>query len=276
MNKKMIIFLTSLFVALPITALFILMIGNITTDGHDGISIQYFITEATHAGRSGGIAPILLSTTIIVFLTLLFSTPFSFCCALVLTLVIPKNRFLLSLFEISLSILSGLPSVVFGLFGSSFFGKTLGFGYSLLSGALTLSCMALPFYTKILHDNFKIMPREYFLSGKALNLSLYQFSKNILIPLNRYAIASGAIFSISRALGETAALIFTSGYVDRYPHSLLDSGRTLSVHIYDLSLNVPGGDQAALKASFVFLVLSLVINFILSVVIKETTHRGLK
>lgn len=253
-----------------------MMISNIILEGHAGLSWNYFVTEASHAGRSGGIAPIIVSTTIIVILTLLISTPFSFCSALILTLVISKNRYLLSLFEISLTLLSGLPSVVFGLFGSAFFGKTLGFGYSLISGALTLSCMVLPFYTKILHDNFKILPREYFLSGKALDLSLYQFAKNILIPLNLYAIAAGAIFSISRALGETAALIFTSGYVDRYPHSLLDSGRTLSIHIYDLALNIPGGDQAALKASFVFLLLSLTINFILSVVLKNTLLRGLQ
>lgn len=261
-------------ISFPILILFFLMISNIVIEGHSGLSLNYFITESAQAGRSGGIAPIILSTSIIVLLTLLISTPFSFCSALVLTLVISKNRFLLSLFEISLTLLSGLPSVVFGLFGSAFFGNTLGFGYSLLSGALTLSCMVLPFYTKILHDNFKILPKEYFLSGKALELSLYQFAKNIIIPLNLYAIAAGAIFSISRALGETAALIFTSGYVDRYPHSILDSGRTLSIHIYDLALNVPGGDQAALRASFVFLFLSLLINFILSVLLKRTLNRG--
>lgn len=272
MTKKLPFFLLSL----PMILLFALMISNIVMSGNHQITLDYFLTEATHAGRAGGIAPILVSTVIIVFITLIISTIGSFFCALFLTLVIAKNRLLLSLFEVSLTLLSGLPSVVFGLFGNALFCKTFGFGYSLLSGALTLSCMVLPFYTKILHDNFKAIPQEYFLSAHSLDLSLYQFSKNIIIPLNLYAIAAGAIFSVSRALGETAALIFTSGYVDRFPHSILDSGRTLSIHIYDLALNIPGGDQAATKASFIFLLLSLFINFSLSIVLKKTLERGLQ
>jgi phosphate transport system permease protein len=272
MTKKI---LVSLF-SLPILVLFILMISNIIISGHQGLSWDYFITEASHAGRDGGIAPILVSTLIVVFLTLVISTPFSFCSAIMMTLVFSKNRYLMALSEISLSLLSGLPSIVFGLFGSAFFGKTLGLGYSLLSGALTLSCMVLPFYTKILYDNFKILPKEYLLSARAMNLSIVQISKNVLIPLNSYAIAAGAIFAMSRALGEVAALIFTSGYVDRYPQSIMDSGRTLSVHIFDLALNVPGGDQASLKASFVFLLLCLAINFLLSVVLKKTLQRNLQ
>ncbi|WP_413288906.1 PstA family ABC transporter permease [Bdellovibrio sp. HCB337] len=270
MSKKILVALVSI----PVIVLFGMMISNIILGGHEGLSWDYFVTEVARSGKSGGIGPVLVSTIIVVLMTLLISTPFSFCCAVFLSLVVSKNRFILGFSEISLSLLSGLPSIVFGLFGSALFGQTLGLGYSLLSGALTLSCMVLPFYTKILYDNFKILPREYLLSAKALDLSLFQTSKNVLIPMNLYAIAAGAIFSMSRALGETAALVFTSGYVDRYPHSIFDSGRTLSIHIYDLALNVPAGDQAAMKASFVFLLLSLSINFLFSVVLKKTLQRG--
>lgn len=270
MTKKIFIGLFSL----PILILFGMMISNIILGGHEGLSWDYFVTEVARSGKSGGIGPILVSTVIIVAMTLAISTPFSFCCAVILSFGLTKNRFFMGFSEISLSLLSGLPSIVFGLFGSALFGQTLGLGYSLLSGALTLSCMVLPFYTKILYDNFKILPREYILSAKALDLSLFQISKSILVPMNLYAIAAGAVFSISRALGETAALVFTSGYVDRYPHSIMDSGRTLSIHIYDLALNVPGGDQAAMRASFVFLLLSLSINFLFSVMLKKTLQRG--
>jgi phosphate transport system permease protein len=270
MSKKII----SIVFAAPMLLLFIFLIANIVAEGHSGIRLSYFYEETSHAGRSGGLGPILLSTTIIVFIALLISSIVSFFAAIFLTLIISKNKTLYHVFDISLTLLSGLPSVVFGLFGNALFGQAMGLGYSLLSGALTLTCMILPFYTKILHDNFKTVPREYFLSAMALDLSMFRFTKNILIPLNLFALAAGAIFSISRALSETAALIFTSGYVDRFPHSLLDSGRTLSVHIYDLALNVPGGDQAAAKASFVFLLLALFINFLLNVVLKKTLQRG--
>jgi phosphate transport system permease protein len=262
-------FLVSVF-TIPMLCLFILLIFNIISEGHVDLNWQYFVEETSRAGKSGGIGPILFSTLIIVFLTLIISTIFSFFSALVLTLVIAKNKVLYHLFDISLTLLSGLPSIVFGLFGSAFFSRYLGLGYSLLSGALTLTCMTLPFYTKILHDNFKNVPREYLMSSEAVSLSFYKTARFVLIPLNHYALLAGAIFSVSRALGETAALIFTSGYVDRFPTSIMDSGRTLSVHIYDLALNVPGGDTAAARASFVFLLLSLFINFILNVILKRS------
>ena len=260
------------FLVVPMLVLFMLLIFDVISLGHQGLTFSYFFEETTRAGKSGGIGSILYSTTIIVFLALIFSSILSIMSALVLTFYISKKPALYHICDISITLLSGLPSIVFGLFGSTFFGSYLGLGYSLLSGGLTLTLMVLPFYTKILHESFKSIPREYLMSAYALDLSLLNFTRHTLLPLNMYAVLAGAIFSISRALGETAALIFTSGYVDRFPNSLFDSGRTLSVHIYDLALNVPGGDAAAARASFVMLLLSLTLNFTLNLVLKRTMN----
>jgi phosphate transport system permease protein len=253
--------ITTLFIS-PMIIIFILMIGFIVINGANDLNWQYFISEPSHSGRTGGVAPILLSTSYLLALTLLIATPFSFATALALTFYIPRKGLLKVCGETSLSLLSGLPSIIFGIFGAAFFGRKLGLGYSILTGSLTLSCMIFPFYTKILYENFKSIPNDYFLAGSALNLSHWQITKNIISPLNTYGIFAGIIFSMSKSLGETAALVFTSGYVDKYPHSIFESGRSLSVHIYDLAMNVSGADEAAMRASLVFLIFSFALNAI--------------
>jgi phosphate transport system permease protein len=244
---------------------FILMIGFIVLKGSENLNWQYFISEPTHSGRTGGVAPILLSTIYLLGLTLLIATPFAFATSLTLTFYIPKKGFFKICSEASLSLLSGLPSIIFGIFGGAFFGQRMGLGYSILTGALTLSCMIFPFYTKILYENFKSIPNDYFLAGNALNLTNWQVARNIIFPLNIYGIFAGIIFSMSKSLGETAALVFTSGYVDKYPHSIFESGRSLSVHIYDLAMNVSGADSAAMRASLVFLIFSFSLNAIFNI-----------
>ena len=93
--------------------------------------------------------------------------------------------------------------------------------------------------------------------------------KSIIIPYALPAIFVGIVLSVGRALAETAALIFTSGYVDRMPESMLDSGRSLSIHIYDLTMNVPGGDVNAYKTSFVLIILILATNALINSLLKS-------
>ncbi|MEK6735209.1 MAG: ABC transporter permease subunit, partial [Pseudomonadota bacterium] len=160
----------------------------------------------------------------------------------------------------SLQVLAGVPSIVFGLFGNAFFSIYLGMGFSILSGGLTLACMLLPILVSTAEAGLRAVPQSYRLSAAALGISKTASLIHLLLPAAAPALAAGLLLGIGRAIAETAALIFTSGYVDRMPGSLLDSGRALALHIFDLSMNVPGGDQPAYASALVLVTLLLCIN----------------
>ena len=155
--------------------------------------------------------------------------------------------------------LAGVPSVVFGLFGNALFCQLLGLGFSLLSGGLTLACMVLPFFIRTAEEGLRAVPQEYRMAAAALGF-LGRGRRPCPHPRGDAGLMAGFILAVTRSLAETAALIFTSGYVDRMPESLLESGRTLSVHIYDLAMNMSGGDGAAYASALVLMVLLIVLN----------------
>ena len=168
---------------------------------------------------------------------------------------------------------SGVPSIVFGLFGNAFFCKTLGLGFSILSGGLTLACMVLPILIRSTEEGFRAVPTGYRLSAAALGLSRTTTLFHLLLPAAVPGLLVGLVLGMGRAIAETAALIFTSGYVDRMPESLLDSGRALSIHIFDLSMNVSGGDANAYASALVLIVLLLAINGTASWLAEHWLHR---
>lgn len=153
-----------------------------------------------------------------------------------------------------------MPSIVFGLFGNAFFSVFLGLGFSILSGGLTLACMILPIFIRTSEVGLAAVSNDWRHGAAALGMSRASALRHILLPAAAPAIAAGLMLGIGRATAETAALVFTSGYVDRMPESLTDSGRALAVHIYDLSMNVSGGDGAAYASAIVLIVLIVVIN----------------
>src|SRR5262249_21132058 len=153
------------------------------------------------------------------------------------------------------------PSPVFRLVAHAFLCKPPGMGFSILSGGLPLACMVLPLLIRSTEEGFRAVPNEYRHGAAALGISRTSTLFRLLLPAALPGLAVGLVLGIGRALAETAALIFTSGYVDRMPESLLDSGRSLSIHIFDLSMNVSGGDPNAYASALVLVVLLLVINW---------------
>jgi phosphate transport system permease protein len=220
-----------------------------------------FLTEAPRdAGRAGGVLPILASTLALLALALGASAPLALGAGILLAELTRGERRLRALVRRSLEILAGVPSVVFGLFGSALFGVTLGMGFSLLSGGLTLACMILPLLIRAVEQSLRAVPDDYRLAAAALGLSRAATLRRVLLPAATPGLVVGAALGVGRALGETAALLFTSGYVDRMPSSPLDSGRALSVHIYDLSMNVPGGAPAASASALTLVALIVALN----------------
>lgn len=228
--------------------------------GLEGWSFSFLTELPRKSGRAGGISSILVSTFLIVSVCMLSALPLSLATAIYLnectTNTSKSGRALRS----SLDILSGVPSIVFGLFGNAFFCKVLGLGFSILSGGLTLACMVIPLFTRIVEKGLRHQTDQNRFMCEALALSKMTSYRKLILPGSITSLIVAFNLSVGRALAETAALVFTSGYVDRMPSSLNDSGRALSVHIFDLAMNITGGDAAAHKTIIVLLFFILAIN----------------
>jgi phosphate transport system permease protein len=213
-----------------------------------------FLTELPRSGgRRGGIASILVSTAMIVAIAIGVCVPVALAAAAWLSEVAAGQGLTAGAIRLSLDVLAGVPSIVFGLFGNAFFCTALGLGFSILSGGLTLACMVLPILIRTAEAGLATVPPDWRRGAAALGLSRWASLRHVLLPAAMPSIGAGLMLGIGRALAETAALVFTSGYVDRMPESPMDSGRALAVHIYDLSMNVPGGDAAAYGSALVLI-----------------------
>ena len=246
--------------ALLVTGMFAWLLGDLARHGIARVDWALFTTAPRQAGRAGGIAPILVSTLLIVGVCLAVAVPVGLGTAIALAEYAPAHGRFGRVVRRSLDVLAGVPSIVFGLFGNVLFCRLLGLGFSILSGGLTLACMVLPILIRAAEEGLRSVPEEYRHGAAALGLSRYTTLRRVLLPAALPGLTAGLVLGIGRALAETAALLFTSGYVDRTPSSLMDSGRALSVHIFDLSMNVPGGDQSAYASALVLVLLLLIIN----------------
>ncbi len=259
---------------LVVIVLFLTIVGDIIVNGVVGLDWKFIVGEPERSGRSGGIGPIIVSTLLILAVCISVTLVLGLGTAIFLTEISTMSPLQAKFVEKCLDLLAGVPSIVFGLFGNVFFCKILGLGFSILSGGLTLACMTLPLFVRTTQVGLKYVPNTYRTGAQALGYSLKTTLWQIVLPSAVPGIIAGLVLGIGRALAETAALIFTSGYVDRMPESLMDSGRALSVHIYDLSMNISGGNQNAYKSAFVLILAILVINSVSSAVVQRTFKRG--
>jgi len=262
------------FIATSLMGLFFWIVGSIIWQGLPQLSWDFLTSAPQQAGRAGGIAPILVSTFWILGVCLSVSLPIGLGTAILLAETPNHQQGLARSIRGSLDVLAGMPSIIIGLFGNAFFSVTLGLGFSILSGGLTLACMVLPLMIRTTEEGLRAIPPSVRLSAGALGLSQSTTLWHLLLPAAFPSIVAGCILGIGRALAETAALIFTSGYVDRMPNSVLDSGRALSIHIYDLSMNVPGGDAHAYTSALILIILLMIINGIVHLISGHGIHRA--
>lgn len=247
-------------VALAVCGALLLVVGKVFTGGVGKLSLAFLTQSPEDAGRAGGILPVLVSTVLVLSTCLAVALPIGLGTAVYLSELTREGGRLGRGVRASLDVLAGVPSIVFGLFGASFFCQVLGLGFSLLAGGLTLACMVLPIFIRIVEQGLRAVPHEQRLAAAALGLSQATTLGRVVLPAAMPAVGVGLVLGIGRALAETAALLFTSGYVDRMPSSLFDSGRVLSVHVYDLAMNVPGGDANAQATALVLLILLAAAN----------------
>jgi len=252
-----------------------LMVTALWQQSADVLSVGFLLEDPGRAGRSGGIAALLISTGWILALCLLVAVPVGLGCALYLSESLPADSRRAQWLGGVLDMLAAVPSIVYGLFGYQFFAITLGLGFSILSGALALSLMVLPLMIRCAEQAMRAVPMGYRQARDALALSRWGWVRRILLPCAAPGIAVGIILSAGRALAETAVLLFTAGYVLRRPDSLFDSGRTLSVHIYDLAMNVPGGMPRAAATAVVLVALLVVLNLLVRRVLRQPMTEAL-
>jgi len=256
-------------VGLALIAMLFYILGDIILVSAKHFSLNFLLDSPFSGGRKGGIYPIIISTLLILAVSLLVVIPIGLASSLYLAEFAEQNSKGIIVIRKSIEVLSAVPSIVFGLFGNAIFSLYLGMGFSILSGGLTLAIMALPLFITTVEKGFRSVPSNYRLAAFSLGMSRFTMIKSVVIPYALPAIFVGIVLSVGRALAETAALIFTSGYVDRMPESLFDSGRSLSIHIYDLTMNVPGGDINAYKTSLVLIVLILATNTLINTILKS-------
>lgn len=256
-------------IGIALIAILFYILGDIILVSVKNFSLSFLLDSPFSGGRKGGIYPIIISTLLILAVSLLVVIPVGLTSALFLAEFEENNSKSIAIIRKSIEILSAVPSIVFGLFGNAIFSVYFGMGFSILSGGLTLAIMALPLFITTVEKGIRSVPNNYRFVAFSLGMSQFTMIKSIIIPYALPAIFVGIVLSVGRALAETAALIFTSGYVDRMPESLFDSGRALSVHIYDLTMNVPGGDINAYKTSLVLIVLILATNTLINMLLKS-------
>lgn len=199
-------------------------IPNLTTD----------LFSPHYNSKNQSMLPSIFNTVFITFLTLLIAVPIGIFSAVYLVEYAKKGSKLVKVIRVTTETLAGIPSIVFGLFGFLAFVIALGWGYSMIAGVLTLVMMVLPTIIRTTEEALLAVPNSYREGSFGLGAGKIRTIFKIIVPTAIPGILSGVILAIGRIVGETAALIYTSGTVAETATSLTDSARTLSVHLYCL------------------------------------------
>ena len=209
----------------------------------------------------------LLTFSVLLFL---IAVPFGIFSAIFLVEYAGKGNKFIEVIRLTTETLSGIPSIVYGLFGMLFFVNTLKWGFSVLAGAFTLSIMILPLIMRQTEEALKAVPDSYREGSFGLGAGKLRTVFRIVLPSAVPGILAGVILAIGRIVGETAALIYTAGTVAQVPKNVLGSGRTLAIHMYMLSSEGLYMNQAYATA-VILLVLVVAINTLSGVVAKKLT-----
>ena len=242
------------------------LIGYILVTGIPNITPELF--EWEYNSDNVSMMPAIINTITMTLLTLLMAVPIGIFSAIYLVEYAKKGNKLVSVIRITTETLSGIPSIVYGLFGFLMFNVTFKWGYSFLSGAITLAIMILPLIIRTTEEALLAVPDSYREGSFGLGAGKLRTVFRAVLPSAVPGILAGVILAIGRIVGETAALIYTSGTVTGIPENLMDSGRTLSVHMYAL-LSEGLYMEQAYATSVVLLVLVLGINTLSGFIAKK-------
>ena len=249
-------------------AVLLFLIAYILINGIPHIKPELFALKYT--SENGSLFPALINTIIMTALSLIIAVPFGIFSAIFLVEYAKRGNKFINVIRITTETLSGIPSIVYGLFGMLFFVTTLKWGYSLLAGAFTLSIMILPLIMRTTEEALKAVPDSYREGSFGLGAGKLRTVFRIVLPSAVPGILAGVILAVGRIVGETAALIYTAGTVADIPDGVMGSGRTLAVHMYSMSREGLHMDQAYATA-VVLLVLVIGSNWLSGFIAKKIT-----
>ena len=249
-------------------AVLLFLIAYILINGIPHIKPELFALKYT--SENGSLFPALINTIIMTALSLIIAVPFGIFSAIFLVEYAKRGNKFINVIRITTETLSGIPSIVYGLFGMLFFVTTLKWGYSLLAGAFTLSIMILSLIMRTTEEALKAVPDSYREGSFGLGAGKLRTVFRIVLPSAVPGILAGVILAVGRIVGETAALIYTAGTVADIPDGVMGSGRTLAVHMYSMSREGLHMDQAYATA-VVLLVLVIGINWLSGFIAKKIT-----
>ena len=249
------------------------ILGYVFVKGFPQVSLSFLTNVTSVLQGTAGIAGNFVNTLYMVVMTLAVAVPFGIGAAIYLNEYARPGR-VVRLIEFTTETLAGIPSILFGLFGMVFFGTTLGLGYSILTGALTLALMVLPLITKNTQEALKAVPEAYRSGAFGMGAGKRYMIRTILLPAAMPGIVTGILLSVGRILGESAALLFTAGSGYLLPRSfggwfrkLSESGGTLTVQLY-LSMS-KAQYSVAFGIAAVLLCMVLGINFLVRMLAKK-------
>lgn len=252
--------------ALVTVASIIFIIIYILEKGIPNLTPELF--SINYNSKNQSMLPSIINTVYITFFTLLCAVPIGIFSAIYLVEYAKRGSKLVKVIRITTETLAGIPSIVFGLFGFLAFVLALGWGYSMIAGILTLTMMVLPTIIRTTEEALLAVPDSYREGSFGLGAGKLRTIFKIILPSAVSGILSGVILAIGRIVGETAALIYTSGTVAEMSTSLMDSARTLSVHLYCLLSEGLFTNQAYATA-VILLVLVVGINALSNFIVKK-------
>ena len=254
--------------AIITVAVMAFLVGFILIKGVGNLTPDLFALE--YNSDNASLMPALINTLIITLLSLVIAVPFGIFAAIYLVEYAKRGNKLVEVVRLTAETLSGIPSIVYGLFGMLFFVKALGWGLCLLSGAATMAIMILPLIMRTTEEALKSVPDSFREGSFGLGAGKLRTVFCIILPSAVPGILSGVILGIGRIVGETAALMYTAGTIAEIPANVMGSGRTLALHMYVLSCEGLHINQAYATA-VVLLLIVLVINAVSSFIAKRIT-----
>ena len=252
----------AMWLAASITAaLTLFLLGYVFAKGLPNITWELLSTKPSYLRGTVGILPDILNTLYMILTTLLLVLPLGVGAAVYLT-EYATNRKLVSMIEYAAETLSGIPSIIYGLFGSLFFCQFMDLGKSLLAGAMTLVIMNLPTIMRTTQESLKTVPQSYREGAFGLGAGKWRVIRTVVLPNCVEGVVTGCILSVGRIVGESAALLFTAGFAHAlggFLESLSSSGATLTVALYVYATE-DGNFQVAFAIAAILMILTLLIN----------------
>lgn len=263
---SLIVMILVLLAAAITTIALVYLLVYILVNGIPYLNADLFSWEYTSENVS--VVPAMINTVIMAVISLVFAIPFGVGSAIYLVEYAKKGNKLVKVVRVTAETLTGIPSIVYGLFGMLFFVTALHWRFSILAGACTLAIMVLPVILRTTEEALMAVPDSFREGSFGLGAGKLRTIFKIILPSAVPGILSGVILSVGRIVGETAALMYTAGTVAAIPKNLFSSGRTLAVHMYVLASEGLHVDQAYATA-VVLLILVILINALSSFLAKK-------